>query len=75
MRYWVVDDALNSKGEIYVESFDTKEEAFDRAEDIFAHLTDGEKRERTALTVVLGEEDEDGQLDFDSVRHTLKSYI
>lgn len=75
MKYWVIDDETRAKGEVYVECFDTEEEAIDRAEDLFAHMSKNEEEACQGLYVALVEEDEDGYMNWDTIFEIIAEYI
>lgn len=73
-KYIVVDDSTTKKGDMSINTYDSKEEAIERAEYLLAHMTKYDKNKCDAFYVVICELDEEGEVDFNSVV-IIKEYI
>lgn len=67
MRYWwVVDDAMSERGEVFTKLYLSKDAAMDAARSDWENLTETEKKNRNAFYVCYAAADEDGCLDYDT---------
>lgn len=73
-KYIVVDDAITKKGDMSINTYDSKEEAIERAEYLLAHMTKHDKNNRDAFYVGICELDEEGEVDLNSI-DSIKEYI
>lgn len=68
MKKWIiVDNCLSSKGEIYTERAESREQAFTEAVAAWKHLGRHDQGIRDGFYIGFAEIDEDGNVDFDSM--------
>ena len=72
--WFIVDDATTAKGRLDVEPTDTEDKptALTKALHVWNHLTHDERKNRDAFYIALGQTDEDGLLDWNTVTETVK---
>ena len=72
MKKWViVDDCLSTKGVIYTEYAECREQALENAKAEWNHLGKHDQGIRDAFYIGFAEVDDDGNVDFDSITETI----
>lgn len=73
-KYIVIDDTTSKRSTMETYVFDSEKEAIKKAEELISYLTKKEIEETDEFYVGVGEVDEDGEIDFDSI-DAIKTYI
>ena len=73
-KYIIVDDTTSKRSTMETYVFDSEKEAIEKAEQIMSYLTKKEIEETDEFYVGIGEVNEDGEVDFDSI-DAIRVYI
>ena len=73
-KYIIVDDTTSKRSTMETYVFDSEKEAIEKAEQLISYLTKKEIEETDEFYVGIGEVNEDGEVDFDSI-DAIKVYI
>ena len=73
-KYIIVDDTTSKRSTMETYVFDSEKEAIEKAEQLMSYLTKKEIEETDEFYVGVGEVDEDGEVDFDSI-DVIRVYI
>lgn len=73
-KYIIVDDTTSKRSTMETYVFDSEKEAIEKAEQLISYLTKKEIEETDEFYVGIGEVNEDGEVDFDSI-DAIRVYI